>query len=175
MEKRSGKTTVGHGGTQGGVHFGMAAQGRLIYVPINDMADTRDGRVYDAKKRGAGLHAIDAATGRVFWRTLADNVCGERANCDPGISSAVTASPGVAFAGHLDGRFRAYQGSNGKLLWSVDTTKNVKTISGEMAHGGGMSGPGPTVSDGHVIVNSGYGLYYHSPGNLLMVFTPDGK
>jgi hypothetical protein len=24
-------------------------------------------------------------------------------------------------------------------------------------------------------VNSGYGLYYHMPGNLLMVFTPTGK
>jgi polyvinyl alcohol dehydrogenase (cytochrome) len=169
------KTTIGHGGTQGGVHFGMAAQGRLVYVPLNDMADTRDGRVYDSKKRGAGIHGVDAATGKLFWSTLADNVCGNRANCDPGISSAITAIPGVVFAGHLDGRFRAYQGRSGKLLWSVDTTKNVKTISGEMAHGGGMSGPGPVISSGHVVVNSGYGLYYHSPGNLLMVFTPDGK
>ncbi|MFZ4748663.1 MAG: PQQ-binding-like beta-propeller repeat protein [Sphingomonas sp.] len=169
------KTNLGHGGTQGGVHFGMAAQGRLIYVPINDMADTRDGRVYDVKRRGAGIHGIDAATGKIFWRTPADNVCGDRANCDPGISSAVTAIPNLVFAGHLDGRFRAYQGRSGKLLWSVDTTKDVKTISGEIAHGGGMSGPGAVVSKGHVIVNSGYGLYYHSPGNLLMVFTPDGK
>jgi polyvinyl alcohol dehydrogenase (cytochrome) len=153
----------------------MAAQGRLIYVPINDMADTRDGRVYDVKRRGAGIHGIDAASGKVFWRTLADNVCGDRDNCDPGISSAVTAVPGLVLAGHLDGRFRAYQGRNGKLLWSIDTTKDVKTISGVMAHGGSMSGPGPVVYNGHVIVNSGYGLYYHSPGNLLMVFTPGGK
>ncbi len=169
------KTNLGHGGTQGGVHFGMAAQGRLIYVPINDMADTRDGREYDAKRRGAGIHAIDAATGRVFWNTLADNVCGKRPNCDPGISSAISAIPGLVFAGHLDGRFRAYEGRSGKLLWSVDTTKDVRTITGEMAHGGSMSGPGAAISNGHVVVNSGYGLYYHSPGNLLMVFTPGGK
>ena len=169
------KTNLGHGGTQGGVHFGMAAQGRLIYVPINDMADTRDGRVYDAKRRGAGMHAIDAANGRVFWKALADNVCGNRPNCDPGISSAVSAIPGLVFAGHLDGRFRAYEGRSGKVLWSVDTTKDVRTITGEMAHGGGMSGPGAAISNGHVVVNSGYGLYYHSPGNLLMVFTPGGK
>lgn len=169
------KTNLGHGGTQGGVHFGMAAQGRLIYVPINDMADTRDGRDYDVKRRGAGLHGIDAATGKVFWHALADNVCGTRPNCDPGISSAVSAMPGLVFAGHLDGRFRAYEGRRGKVIWSVDTTKDVKTISGEMAHGGSMSGPGAVISGGHVVVNSGYGLYYHSPGNLLMVFTPDGK
>ena len=169
------KTNLGHGGTQGGVHFGMAAQGRLIYVPINDMADTRDGRVYDAKRRGAGIHAIDAATGRVLWKALADNVCGNRLNCDPGISSAVSAIPSLVFAGHLDGRFRAYEGRSGKVLWSVDTTKEIRTIIGEMAHGGGMSGPGAAISNGHVVVNSGYGLYYHSPGNLLMVFTPGGK
>ncbi len=169
------KTTLGHGGTQGGVHFGMAAQGRLIYVPINDMADTRDGRKYDAKRNGAGMHAIDAANGRMFWKALADNVCGNRPNCDPGISSAVSAIPGLVFAGHLDGRFRAYEGRSGKVLWSVDTTKDVRTITGEIAHGGGMSGPGAAISNGHVVVNSGYGLYYHSPGNLLMVFTPGGK
>jgi polyvinyl alcohol dehydrogenase (cytochrome) len=169
------KTTLGHGGTQGGVHFGMAAQGRLIYAPINDMADTRDARVYDAAKRGAGLHGVDAATGKVLWKELADNVCGDRKNCDPGISSAVSAIPGMVFAGHLDGRFQAYDGRNGKVLWSFDTTKDVKTITGEMAHGGSMSGPGAAIANGYVVVNSGYGLYYHMPGNLLMVFTPDGK
>jgi polyvinyl alcohol dehydrogenase (cytochrome) len=38
-----------------------------------------------------------------------------------------------------------------------------------------MSGPGAVIAGGNVIVNSGYGLYYHLPGNLLMVFAPDGK
>jgi len=169
------KTVLGHGGTQGGVHFGMAAQGRLVYVPINDMADTRDGRVYDAKRRGAGLHAIDGATGRVFWSSKADNVCDKRANCDPGISAAVTAVSGFVFAGHLDGRFRAYDTQTGKPIWTFDTTQPIKTISGETARGGSMSGPGAAVANGHVVVNSGYGLYYHMPGNLLMVFTPGGK
>lgn len=169
------KTVLGHGGTQGGVHFGMAAEGRVVYVPINDMADTRDGRTYDESIRGAGIHAIDAADGHVLWHALADNVCGKKANCDPGISSAVTAGPGYVLAGHLDGRFRAYDGASGKTLWSHDTTQTVKTVSGAQAHGGGLSGPGATIADGHVVVNSGYGLYYHMPGNLLMVFTPAGK
>ena len=83
--------------------------------------------------------------------------------------------PGFVFAGHLDGRFRAYDNRSGKPIWTFDTTKSVKTISGEMARGGSMSGPGAAISNGHVVVNSGYGLYYHMPGNLLMVFTPGGK
>jgi len=102
-------------------------------------------------------------------------VCGKSANCDPGISSAVTAGPGYVLAGHLDGRFSAYDSASGKTLWTYDTMQSVRTVSGAEAHGGGMSGPGAAISDGHVVVNSGYGLYYHMPGNLLMVFTPAGK
>ncbi len=169
------RTVVGHGGTQGGVHFGMAAEGGTVFVPVNDMADTRDGRVYDQTKYGAGLHAIDAASGKELWKALADNVCAGRANCDPGISAAVSAIPGVVFAGHLDGRFRAYASTSGKVLWSVDTTRDVPAVGGVTGHGGGMSGPGAVIAKGNVIANSGYGLYYHSPGNLLMVFTPGGR
>ncbi len=33
-----------------------------------------------------------------------------------------------------------------------------------------MSGPGPAAADGHVVLNSGYGLYGHMLGNLLLVF-----
>lgn len=163
---------LGHGGTQGGVHFGMAAEGTRVYVPINDMADTGDARVYDASIRGAGLHAIDAATGKVLWNAKAATDCKDRKFCDPGVSAAVTAIPGVVFAGHLDGMFRAYDGATGKLLWETDTTKTVKTITGAEGHGGSMSGPGALVVDGHVVINSGYGMYAHMPGNLLMVFAP---
>ena len=42
--------------------------------------------------------------------------------------------------------------------------------TGVKARGGGMSGPGPAVYNGHVIVNSGYGLYFHMPGNVMLVF-----
>jgi len=163
---------LGHGGTQGGVHFGMAAEGTHVFVPINDMADTGDARVYDAKIRGSGLHAIDAATGNVLWNARAPDLCAGAKFCDPGISAAVTAMPGVVFAGHLDGRFRAYDSGSGKVIWEVDTTKPVPTITGVEGHGGAMSGPGAAVAHGHVIVNSGYGMYGHMAGNLLMVFAP---
>ena len=33
-----------------------------------------------------------------------------------------------------------------------------------------MSGAGPLIVDGHVVVNSGYGLYFHEPGNKLAVY-----
>lgn len=161
---------LGHGGTQGGVHFGMSREGTRVYVPIVDLVDTHDGRTYDAKLNGAGIHAIDAATGKLLWSHKAENMCNGRQYCDPGVSAATTAIPGAVLAGHLDGRLRAYDGRTGKVLWSYDTTRKVKTVSGVAAQGGGMSGPGPAVYNGHVIANSGYGLYFHMPGNVLLVF-----
>lgn len=161
---------LGHGGTQGGVHFGMAVEDRTVFVPIVDMKDTHDAREYDKNENGAGIHAVDAATGEIKWRHFADNVCDGREFCDPGISAAVTAINGAVFAGHLDGRLRAYDSASGEVLWSVDTTTPVETIGGGVAAGGSMSGPGVAIAQGHVVANSGYGLYFHMPGNALLVF-----
>jgi polyvinyl alcohol dehydrogenase (cytochrome) len=61
------------------------------------------------------------------------------------------------------------------VLWSYDTTRKVKTITGVEASGGAMSGPGPAVYGRHVVLNSGYGIYYHMPGNLLLVFEAEGE
>lgn len=166
---------LGHGGTQGGVHFGMTTDGETVFVPIVDMADTHDARTYDKSQNGAGIHAVDALTGAVKWNAPADNVCGGRPFCDPGISAAATSMPGAVFAGHLDGRLRAYDSATGQVIWSYDTTKPVKTISGVMASGGSISGPGAAIAEGHVVANSGYGLYFHMPGNVLLVFAPDQK
>ncbi len=164
---------LGHGGTQGGVHFGMTAQNGAVFAPVVDMADTRDARVYDAKINGAGLHAVDAATGEFLWRAKADNVCAGREFCDPGISSAATSIDGVVFAGHLDGRLQAYDAATGSIIWKHDTTTPVKTITGAEAAGGSMSGPGAAIAGGRLVVNSGYGIYYHMPGNVLLVFGAD--
>jgi polyvinyl alcohol dehydrogenase (cytochrome) len=167
---------VGRGSIQGGVHFGMAAEGSRLYVPINDMNDTGNGDVLDPARARPGMHAIDAATGRVLWSTVQKDVCPPDLRfCDPGISAAVTATPGAVFAGHLDGFVRAYDGASGQVIWEFDTKPRIRTINGIEANGGSMSGAGPAVADGHLIVNSGYGLYSHAPGNLLLVFSVDGR
>ncbi len=77
------------------------------------------------------------------------------------------------FAGHLDGFVRAYDEDTGDLLWSFDTKPKRQAVNGLEGEGGGMSGAGPFVAEGHVVVNSGYGLYYHEPGNLLLVFSSE--
>ena len=166
-------TRVGRGSIQGGVHFGMATGDGLIYAPINDMNDTRNGDFLDPALARPGIHAIDVASGEVQWRHVQENLCtDDRPFCDPGVSAAVTAMPGVVFAGHLDGHVRAYAAADGSVLWDFDTTAPVPAVNGLTAQGGGMSGGGPAIGDGYLVVNSGYGLYFHEPGNALLVFGP---
>ncbi|MGK2287208.1 outer membrane protein assembly factor BamB family protein [Pedomonas sp. V897] len=172
--QRLWQTRVGRGSMQGGVHFGMAAEGTRIYVPITDMTEDSLGRPIQEPGR-SGLHAVDARTGKILWSALSPDTCGGRKYCDPGISAAATAMPGVVFAGGMDGWLRAYEGETGRVLWEVDTTRPVETANGMVARGGSMSGPGPLIVDGHVVVNSGYGFSFHMPGNALHVYSVDGK
>lgn len=160
---------IGRGGIQGGVHFGMALEGGRLFVPIADLADGHDGRHYDSAPR-PGLYALDPATGKTLWSAPAPDACLGRKFCDPGISAALTAVPGIVFAGHMDGWLRAYESEGGKLLWQYDASVPVRTVSGALAHGGSFGGPGAAVRDGYLVVNSGYGLYFHMPGNVLLVF-----
>ncbi|MEO0614737.1 MAG: PQQ-binding-like beta-propeller repeat protein [Pseudomonadota bacterium] len=166
-------TKIGRGSIQGGVHFGLAAEGATVYVPINDMNDTRTGAKLSAEDARPGVHAIDAATGEVQWSHVQENVCpADLQFCDPGVSAPATAFPGAVVAGHLDGFLRIYARDDGAVLWEYDTKQPVTGINGIEARGGGMSGAGPLVVDGHLIANSGYGMYFHEAGNMLAVFAP---
>ena len=167
------ETKIGRGSIQGGVHWGMAAEGTTVYVPINDMNNTRNGDPLDPKQARPGMHAVDARTGRKLWSEVQDNVCGEeRPFCDPGVSAAVTAVPGAVIAGHMDGWIRAYDRSSGKRLWEFNSARSIDTVNGMAGRGGSMSGPGAAVGGGYVVINSGYGLYQHEAGNVLLVFAP---
>jgi len=161
---------LGRGGNQGGVHFGMASENGTVYVP---MADYDDGMlpIEDARP---GIHAVNAFTGEILWSNMADNICADRKDCDPGISAPATAIPGVVFAGHMDGRLRAYDAADGNILWEFDAYRDFETVSGEIARGGSFGGgSGPIIANGRVYANSGYGLYFHMPGNVLLVFAAD--
>ena len=106
-------TRLGRGGIQGGVHFGMALEGQRLFVPISDLKDGHDGRHYDMEGR-PGLYAVDASNGKIIWAAPAPDTCNGRQFCDPGISAAVTAFPGVVLAGHMDGVLRAYDSATGR-------------------------------------------------------------
>lgn len=163
------KARLGRGGVQGGIHFGMASEGRRVYVPISDMYYLVDEQRYGPEQpRRPGIYAIDAENGKLIWSAPAPDVCGEREYCDPGISQAIAAIPGAVVAGHMDGRLRVYAGHSGELLWELNTLQEFETVSGEIAHGGSFSGGGGIAAHGMFYINSGYGIYNHMPGNLLL-------
>lgn len=165
------QTKAGRGGIQGGVHFGMGAHDGVVYVPVSDMPD---GRTYPEPDR-PGLYALDLKTGDYIWKAPATDTCGGREFCFPGISAAVTVIPGIVFAGAMDGHLRAYDSASGEVLWDIDTLREYETLSGEVARGGALGGAnGPIVADGVIYANSGYGIYAHMPGNVLLVFGVEG-
>lgn len=163
---------MGRGGIQGGVHFGMTVNDEVLYVPISDF----DGGPRWPGIAKPGMYALDVKTGDLLWSTPYKDVCGGREFCNPGISAAVTFVSGAVMAGGMDGHLLAYDGETGSVIWDFDTTREFDTVSGEKAHGGSIGGtPGPVIKDGMMYVNSGYGLYYHMPGNVLLAFSVDGK
>ena len=157
---------LGRGGIQAGIHFGMAAMDGIVYVPISDFDDGGD---HDFPAR-PGLFSVDAGSGEVLWYTAHEDLCGEREFCDPGISAPATAA--AVFAGAMDGVLRAYDPGTGEVLWQFDTAREFTTLGGSTGIGGSMGGgSGPVIRDGMVYITSGYGVYFHMPGNVLLAFS----
>lgn len=172
MDPDTGKTVwetpkLGSGSALGGVEWGTATDGRIVYAPLADPPG-----------RGRpGLVALDAASGHELWRFespkgLPCNVPSGR--CQPGFAQAATAIPGAVFSGAEDGRIRAFA-PDGRLLWEYDATAPLDTVNGvKQAPGGSLAMGGPTVAGGMVFLHSGYNGSA-GPKNLLIAFSPDGK
>jgi polyvinyl alcohol dehydrogenase (cytochrome) len=158
------QTRVGIGGGLGGIEWGFAVDARKAYLPVAD---------YDAPLPG-GMTAVDIATGEVVWHTPPRPLlCTAGPGCNGAQSAAITAIPGVVFSGALDGGFRAFRTEDGALLWEFDTNREFATVNGIPARGASINGPGPTVVDGMVYVNSGYGAVGGRAGNVLLAFGLD--
>lgn len=157
---------VGRGGIQGGIHFGIAADDKRIYVPITDMAD---GRTYPDPAQ-PGVHALDITSGKPVWYAAHPDVCDERDFCHPGVSQSISLLNDMVLAGGMDGIVRGYESATGKQIYELDTTKNFTTVSGATTTGGSFGGSaGPVAQNNRVVLSSGYGLYNHMPGNLLLM------
>ena len=119
------KTAVGSGSPLGGIEWGMAADGKRLYVAIADLVNlfgevegvepVTDEKLGPAK---AGLYALDPANGKVLWSAPAPKApchyAGDRSRdytkgaCIRAQSAAPSVMPGAVFSGTLDGWFRAY-------------------------------------------------------------------
>jgi polyvinyl alcohol dehydrogenase (cytochrome) len=171
------QTRVGKGGTAGGVQWGSAADGKHVYVAVSDVGRimlTYTSATDADPKQGGGMFALRLDNGQRVWYTPPEP-CGNRPRCSPAQSAAVTAIPGVAFSGSVDGHLRAYSSANGKVVWDFDTAQTYQTVNGVPGHGGSLDGPGAAIGGGMLFVNSGYPTAGGMSGNVLLAFSVDGK
>jgi polyvinyl alcohol dehydrogenase (cytochrome) len=161
---------VGSGGTMGGVHWGMSTDGNRLYVGVSDLPTNnryKEGEPYP------GLHALDPVSGEFLWRKSLPNTCPADLKflCWPGISAAISSSPGVVFAGGLDGILRAFDATNGDILWTYNTHRKYSAVNGVDGFGGAIEADGPVIANGQLFVTSGYDKWAELPGNVLLVFS----
>ena len=173
------QTRVGRGGALGGIQWGSASDGKNMYVAVSDITFlqsefTTGKKLIVDPKVGGGLFALDAATGKKVWSADPPS-CGNRPNCSPAQSAAITGIPGVVFSGSVDGHLRGYSTTDGKVIWDFDTAHEFPTVNGVKATGGSMDGPGPVIAGGMLYVNSGYGNWGGLNGNVLLAFSVDGN
>ena len=161
------KKQVGRGGVFGGIHFGIAAEGGKVFVPMSDMAD---GKEYDRPAR-PGVFALDVASGKEVWAAPSGDTCGGKPFCQPGYGAAISVTPDFVLAGSMDGHVRIFDAADGKVLRDIDTAIPYATVNGSEAKGGSMAGgSAPIAWRGKLIVTSGYGGLGKMPGNVMLVY-----
>ncbi len=203
MDPDSGKVlwrrTLGGGSALGGIEWGMAADNKRLFVAISDVINLFDevagpgGAGLTADKPAPakpGLSAVDPASGKVLWTTPAPKAschyAGDRSRdyakgaCIRAESAAPSAMPGAVFSGTMDGWFRAYDPSSGKIIWAYSSTAQtydtVNQVKGQP--GGGIDGMGPAIAGGMVYTMSGFLGAANTGGNavnVLLAFSVDGK
>jgi polyvinyl alcohol dehydrogenase (cytochrome) len=170
-------TEIGKGGMLGGIEWGSSSDGTNMYVPVSDItfkdpiALGRGGLKSDV---GGGLFAIRLTNGSQAWVARV-SACADKPSCSPALSAPSAAIPGAVFSGSLDGHFRAYSTTDGRVLWDFDSAKDYTTANGVRASGGSIDVGGPAIANGVVATTSGYGQWGGMRGNVLLVFSVDGR
>ena len=186
---------LSQGTTNGGIHWGMASDGRRVYVPLAD--PERDIPGYTPRP---GVFALDVATGKLLWEHPVSRGCevdpadtpliglaemrrrGDGKPRSPwpdcswfyGQSAAALLAGELVFAGALDGKLRILDADNGNLLRILETRQPYQGINGVAGHGGAIDLSGLRLSGRRLFVLSGYGVFGQVPGNVLLSYAlPD--
>jgi polyvinyl alcohol dehydrogenase (cytochrome) len=170
--KKLWNVRFGKGSALGGVHWGISTDGKRLFATINDPIPG-DGAPHP------GVYAVDIKTGKQAWGYDAKPDCaGDRgkliASCSEkyGFSAAPVTVDGAVIAATLDGKVFVFDGKTGKVLTTFDTIGPHATINGIDAKGGSIDAHGLSAGAGMVFVNSGYGAFGQTPGNLLIALRP---
>ena len=135
------QTRLSPGGKLGGIQWGSAAANNNMYVAVSD---------YGAPTAG-GLHALQLTTGEKLWSAPPIPCQPAKPRCSPAQSAAITAIPGAVFSGSLDGHLRAYDTTNGKVIWDFNTAQEFPAVNAPKARGGSIDAAGPRHRGRHAL------------------------
>ena len=157
---------VGKGSDFGGIVYGMASDGKVIYVPVTDMdvgAQTSDG----------ALNAVNLATGKRIWRTpVPRDGCNNKEHCVNGLASPPVVIGDVVIDGSMDGVLRGYDKKTGRQFWSFDAVRDMAGVNGYTGKGGGFGMGGVAIVGNMMYISSGTGVYAVEgmKGNVVLAF-----
>ncbi len=176
--------------TNGGIHWGMALSGERLLVPAADPERPRPEYI-----PRPGIHALDVRSGEPIWFQGVERGCylaeedkplvglqnmrsgksrslEEQYQCSffYGLSAAATATEELVFSGGLNGILRAYDISNGDVLWQAATAQPFDTLNGVEGHGGSIDVDGQVLAGDWLYVQSGYSMFGQLPGNVLLAY-----
>jgi polyvinyl alcohol dehydrogenase (cytochrome) len=137
---------------------------------VNYGGAVMDGRLYTG---AGGLSALDLRTGRLLFhtKTPASRCSWGEAQCNPAQSGAPTAISGLVFQGAEDGHVRAFDSSDGRIVWDFDTARQPhRTTTSVLAQGGAVGGAAIVVTHDRLYVTSGASGLGGRPGNLFLAF-----
>lgn len=182
---RKWQTRLGVGGVFGGVHWGMATDGKMLFAAVTDLVVDRSrtqdllklsgGKLPMAASVGAkpGIYALDIRDGRIVWEQHPHHTF-EGQSYESLYSAAVSVANDVLFASSLDGVVRAFRTNDGKELWSFNTVVPVTDVDGEAGQGGTIDSVGAVPAGSELYINSGYSAFggrdAHQGGNGNALF-----
>jgi len=162
----------GEGTPLGGIHWGIASDGRRVFAAINDP-------VVGLRSARPGVFATDIKTGKQAWGYDAKpNCAGERGKlvtqCASkyGFSAAPLVVDGAVIAATLGGEVLIFDSKNGALLKTLDTIGPKETINGVAGKGGSIDSHAISAGAGLLFVNSGYASFNQTAGNVLIAYKP---
>lgn len=189
------RTIVGVGQKVGVYHAFDARTGEVVWrrqlgvpLPSGGIAGIQWGSSYDGRRlyiatyyAGPGtVFAVNPADGTVLWQTPnpPDGCTTGGAAQFPDICAlahapAASSSPGLVWEGAADGKLRAYDSANGRVLWTYDTIRTFTGVNGIEGMGSTMAGAGSgtVIANGMVYVQSGYAPEYSTTqGHVLLAF-----
>ncbi len=169
---------VGAGSALGGIHWGMATNGRMLFLPVADPPYPIPG--YRPKP---GLYALDVDNGEMVWDHPVERGCKTnlfeyfaRESLYPecsffyGLSAQPLGVNDLVFSAGLDGRLRAHDQHSGDVLWQFESRRSFTAVNGIETHGGSIDVAGALAAGDFLYSQSGYAQFGQLPGNALIAF-----